>query len=246
MAKTSMNLRKRVKDTRGKFKTINDLAGTGKLAEHLIDAQGQLQPSCKKVKETLEAWDTLLVIEKEVGITKTDAGEIKKERKAIIRSELKKYKQQLDKEPPQPKSGHALTNLNKALDKFSNKVRGYTEKSWAQYSEVHVQPAEERLRVASVGQEELTDELRDAVDSLIESLRVPPSDEATLSQVQDNVRKLNELKDKIVQLEVPENVQKFLTVAGRGAKFAMLTPSIYEWIRDNPTVGDSLKVHSDD
>ena len=235
-----MTLRSAVEDARENFLRITVLSGTGQLVEELTEVHQQLEPQLRKLQKAMSVWATLSGAEL---IQSTDASQIRK-LKERVRPKLKKFRERLAKSPPEPKGGTDFRRLEEALDQLSSTASSVAKKAWADHCRPVLDQAQESAGVATAGQDDLIVDLQEALEQLAKSLAEPPTDKTALRKHEELKNKVLALVESVQVLDVPDSVQQLLDASrqAQGARLGMLTPEVYEWIRDHPQIRDSLKI----
>ena len=235
-----MTLRADVKKTLADLDSLQSAVGGGAVAGDLVavsreltDALGRAGPSF----ERLDRFEKNELLDPEAIATVKDL-------RGKIAGCLTKFEQCLVDTPTQPKRGRSFANLKNVLLTASTTTSEKVKASWKTTRE-RVTEVNRRFDQAASSEDDVVEALSDLIDQLNDKKwKSPPETAADLENHEVLLSKAERLGRELKTVEVPASVAEFLERADRseGASFHMITPEIYQWLRENPNVGGTLRV----
>lgn len=235
----SSDLSRQVRETLEDLRRFEVVEVKGQLAQELVEASSLLSPKRDKLAEAMG----MLRVLDEAGLVESGATRDISGLKKKLPGRIKKYRERLEKIPPEPKGGRDLSNLAEAVDALSKRAHELAVEGWQSHRDPVIGDAEQKLGVAAGGQTDIEEALGSALAEF-RGMKEPPSSVGALEQHEHLRERVLEYIRQIHTIEIPENVERFLSAAKRtqGAQFRMLTPEVYEWVRGQAQIRDSLKV----
>ncbi|MCG3774292.1 MAG: hypothetical protein JW395_1111 [Nitrospira sp.] len=232
-------MREAVSRTLADLRRIETLSGKGQLAQELAEAFANLEPERRKLDTVIR---TARVLNDAGLISRAEFAKIEK-KKGAVGPKLAKYRGRLSQSPPDPKGGRDLGFLVKSLIAVSAVASEVTIEAWSAHRDPVLTQAGDAINLAAEGQADLIGELEDLLDKL-RLLKSPPSDVDALRAHEALRERVLTLAGNMRILEIPDSVSTFLKAAERaqGAQFRMLTPEVFEWVRGQSEIRDSLRI----
>lgn len=235
----STDLTRQVRETLADLQRFEVVEVKGQLAQELVEASSLLAPK----RDRLAASMAVLRIIAGAGLVESGGRKEVTVLKKKVPNKINKYRERLSKTPPEPKGGQDLSRLAEAVDALSKKAREVALGAWRSHRDPVISDAERKLGIAAETQTDIKGALQDALEEF-RALTEPPGSEEEFERHESLRHRVLEFVGQIQTIEIPDNVARFLSAAERpqGAQFRMLTPEVYDWVRGQPEIRDSLKV----
>ena len=157
---------------------------------------------------------------------------------------LDKFEARVAETPTQPRRGRQFANLKASLDVGGADATQFVSSFWREQRE-EVVTIRVRLQQAASPEGPAAESLDELLDELGERKWTrPPTTLEAIWEHKDLLEKAKKLADGLKTIEVPEQVAKLLERAARGtgAHFHMMTPDVYDWLREHDSLGAELRI----